>query len=45
VSRRLDTSPARRYAGERMSTKHDRILLAVFAEPVRANVAWADIES
>ncbi len=25
--------------------KHDKTLAAVFFEPVRANIAWADIES
>jgi hypothetical protein len=28
-----------------MSRKHRRTLEAVFAEPVRANVSWADIEA
>ena len=28
-----------------MSRKHRRTLEAIFAEPVRANVSWADIES
>lgn len=28
-----------------MSKKHRRILVAVFAEPVRANVNWSDIEA
>jgi hypothetical protein len=28
-----------------MSTKHRRILEAIFAEPVRANVSWTDIEA
>jgi hypothetical protein len=28
-----------------MSGKHRRILLAIFDEPVRTNVNWADIES
>ena len=25
--------------------KHDKTLRAIFAEPVRANIRWADIES
>jgi hypothetical protein len=25
--------------------KHERILTAIFAEPVRANVKWADVEA
>ena len=25
--------------------KHDKTLAAIFAEPVRANIAWDDIES
>ena len=28
-----------------MSKKHRRILTAIFAEPVRANVKWSDIEA
>jgi hypothetical protein len=28
-----------------MSKKHERTLKAVFAEPVRANVNWSDIEA
>jgi hypothetical protein len=28
-----------------MSRKHRRTLEAVFAEPIRANVSWADIEA
>jgi hypothetical protein len=28
-----------------MSKKHRRTLQAIFAEPVRANVNWADIEA
>jgi hypothetical protein len=28
-----------------MSKKHRRTLAAVFAEPVRANVKWSDIEA
>jgi ABC-type phosphate transport system ATPase subunit len=28
-----------------MSRKHQRTLQAIFAEPVRANVVWDDIES
>jgi len=28
-----------------MSRKHDRILTSIFAEPVRANIAWNDVES
>ena len=27
-----------------MSKKHDRILAAIFAEPVRANISWRDVE-
>lgn len=26
-----------------MSKKHDRALAAIFAQPVRANIAWADV--
>lgn len=28
-----------------MNSKHRRTLAAIFANPVRANIAWADIES
>jgi hypothetical protein len=28
-----------------MSKKHRRTLAAIFAEPVRANVNWSDIEA
>ena len=28
-----------------MSRKHDRTLEAIFAEPIRANVNWSDIEA
>jgi hypothetical protein len=28
-----------------MGTKHRRTLAAVFAEPVRANVLWSDVEA
>ena len=28
-----------------MSRKHRRTLEAIFAEPIRANVSWADIEA
>jgi len=28
-----------------MSTKHRRTLAAIFAEPIRANVNWSDIEA
>jgi hypothetical protein len=28
-----------------MSKKHRRTLAAIFAEPVRANVSWSDIEA
>ena len=28
-----------------MSGKHDRTLQAIFADPVRANINWSDIES
>jgi ABC-type sugar transport system ATPase subunit len=28
-----------------MSKRHHRTLAAIFAEPVRANVAWSDIEA
>jgi hypothetical protein len=28
-----------------MSKKHRRILVAIFAEPVRANINWSDIEA
>ncbi|MCH7749773.1 MAG: type II toxin-antitoxin system HicA family toxin [Acidobacteria bacterium] len=27
-----------------LSSKHRKILAAIFADPVRSNVAWADIE-
>lgn len=29
----------------RMNNRHKRTLAAIFEEPTRANVAWADIES
>jgi hypothetical protein len=28
-----------------MSKKRDRVLAAIFAEPVRANIVWHDVES
>lgn len=28
-----------------MSRKHDRTLAAVFADPVRANIRWEDVEA
>jgi hypothetical protein len=28
-----------------VTTKHQRTLRTVFADPVRANISWADIES
>jgi hypothetical protein len=32
-------------ARSRIGKKHNRTLKAIFAEPVRANVKWADIEA